>query len=346
MDNYWSEFEYNKLKLLLHEKKMKSIFDVLDKKKECDERFPISIELHLTNCCNLNCPWCTDRILRANRATLDTNIVKSVIRELNRFQVGITLEGGGEPTLHKDFTEIVRYGNELGTDMGLITNGTIDISEVVHMLKWIRISLDSSTKEEYIKEKGYDQFDRVLNNLKKMCALRDMEKTYVGVGYVLTKSNYGELEKLVNRLDAIGVDYIYFRPVEEDDELMPSIEELYDLKKELVHWTQEKRIKYSFHIADRIVKKNAGLCCVAHSLTSIIHADGNVTMCEKRRDEEIHYGNVYENSFENIWNSNMRKEMTQKLLQPENQSGCSVCRITAFNQIIDDLRRLNTKNFI
>lgn len=346
MKNYWDEFEYNKLKLLLHDDKVKSIMDVLEGRKGYDERFPISIELHLTNACNLFCPWCTDKKLRENQAKLDTEIIKSLFRELKRFNVGVTLEGGGEPTLHKGFREIVAFGQSLDIDLGLITNGTQDISDTVSSLKWMRVSLDSSSAEEYTKEKGLDQFERVLDNLEKACRARDEMKTFIGVGYVLTKNNYQQLECLIDRLDDMKVDYIYFRPVEEAGDIMPTVEELYDLKKRLVGWTKGKRVKYLFHITDRIITQNAGLSCVAHSLTSIIHADGNVVMCEKRRGEEISFGNIYENSFEQIWNSEIRKQMTKQLLIPGNQCGCSVCRITPFNQIIHNLNYINTRNFI
>ena len=67
--NHWSEFEYSKLKLLLNKKKVNSILDVLNGKKEFDEEPPISVELHLTDICNLKCPWCTDSKLKENNAT-------------------------------------------------------------------------------------------------------------------------------------------------------------------------------------------------------------------------------------------------------------------------------------
>lgn len=76
--NYWDEFEYSKLKLLLNKEKVNSILSVQKKDKKMDERFPISVELHLTDLCNLNCQWCTDKELRNNGATLDVNVIKSL----------------------------------------------------------------------------------------------------------------------------------------------------------------------------------------------------------------------------------------------------------------------------
>lgn len=159
--NYWDELEYSKLKLLLNKEKVDSIIDVAMGKKLLDEKFPISVELHLTDQCNLNCEWCTDRELRKNMATLPVESIEKIFQEFSMHKTGVTLEGGGEPTLHPDFREIVDMGYKYSLDMGLITNGIVDISDCIHKLKWIRVSLDSSNEKEYEKEKGANYFMNV-----------------------------------------------------------------------------------------------------------------------------------------------------------------------------------------
>ena len=77
--------------------------------------------------------------------------------------------------------------------------------------------------EQYQKEKGVDCFDRVMDNLVRMSEARAPQNTYLGVGYVLTTRNQGNLLELIGRLDEIGVDYIYLRPVEEAGSITPSI---------------------------------------------------------------------------------------------------------------------------
>lgn len=344
--NQWNEFEYSKLKLLLNNEKVNSILDVGRGNKESDEQFPISVELHLTDCCNLKCEWCTDKELRNNKATLDIKMVETLFHELGGHGTGVTLEGGGEPTLHPQFREVTAFGEKYGVDMGLISNGTVDISDCADKLKWIRISLDSSTKEEYIGEKGVDCFEHVLENLKKISSARDPQKTFVGVGYVLTTRNQGNLLRLIKQLDKIGVDYIYLRPVEEAGDIMPSLDSLLDLRKQLAGLISKTRIQYMLTITDRVIDKNAGLPCVAHSLTSIIHANGEVALCEKRRQDAIVLGNLYERTFNDIWHSSYRKKISQKLRNPECQKGCSACRMTGFNILFNQLERVHTGHFI
>lgn len=344
--NYWDEFEYSKLKLLLNNEKVNSILDVGRGNKESDEQFPISVELHLTDCCNLKCEWCTDKELRNNKATLDIKVVESLFRELGKHGTGVTLEGGGEPTLYPQFGEVTAIGERFGVDMGLISNGTVDISDCVEKLKWIRISLDSSTREEYIGEKGVDCFERILKNLEKISAARNPQKTFVGVGYVLTTRNQGNLLGLIKELDAMGVDYIYLRPVEEAGNITPTLESLLDLRKHLAELTAKTRIRYMLTITDRVIDRNAGLPCIAHSLTSIIHANGEVALCEKRRQDGIILGNLYKESFGDIWRSSYRKQISQKLLDAECQKGCSACRMTGFNMLFNQLEKVHTGHFI
>lgn len=345
-NNYWDEFEYSKLKLLLNKEKVNSILDVRNGIKKIDEKFPISVEMHLTDCCNLDCEWCTDKELRKNKATLDLRTIQRVFHEFWRHSTGVTLEGGGEPTLHPQFQEVVRVGAMSNIDMGLITNGTVDISDCVSALKWVRVSLDSSTCDEYKREKGIDCFEHALDNLKKMSEARNPKETFVGVGYVLTTRNQSNLIDLMKQLDNMGVDYIYLRPVEEAGDITPSLESLLHLRKQLAELTANTRIKYMLPITDRVVDKNAGLPCIAHSLTSIIHANGEVALCEKRRGDGIILGNIYEKSFEDIWISPYREQMSQRLLNAECQKGCSTCRVTGFNMILEQLEKVHTKHFI
>ena len=51
--NYWDPFEYDKLKLLCHKEKVQSIMDVQSGIKILDNMPPISVEMHLTDNCNL-----------------------------------------------------------------------------------------------------------------------------------------------------------------------------------------------------------------------------------------------------------------------------------------------------
>ena len=45
-----------------------------------------------------------------------------------------------------------------GLDIGLITNGVRPLTEFADAFKWIRVSIDASTPDEYMIEKGVQRY--------------------------------------------------------------------------------------------------------------------------------------------------------------------------------------------
>mgnify|MGYP001153325290 CR=1 FL=1 len=333
-------------KLFLHSEKVQSILGVIEQKDDCDYTYPLSVDVHLTNRCNLKCEWCTDRDINLGREQMDRAIALMLIQELAQMGCGITLEGGGEPTVYPYFEEVIRAGNDFHASMGLITNGVKNISAFINSFKWVRISLDASCKGEYLTEKGVDCFESVLENIKSYKEVRNSKSTFLGVGYVLTKRNYSCIEELISFLNECDVDYIYMRPVEGCYHLCPCLEELKILEMKLLKLTENMRIKVKVVKEERYEINNGHLPCVAHSLTSIVHANGDVACCEKRKHDPQILGNINCASYKEIWNSDKRLRITQQLLQPISQKGCDVCRLTAYNHLFTDICGLNTINFI
>ena len=344
--NYWKPEEYSKNKLLLHSEKVQSILSVLTMKSTCDYTYPLSVDLHLTNQCNLKCEWCIDRDINYRHDQMSKGTAIKLVKEFAKMGTGITIEGGGEPTVYPYFAEVVKAGKKYNANMGLITNGVKNISEQINSFKWVRISLDSSCREEYLQEKGVDCFDKVMENIESYKEKRNKKSTYLGIGYVLTKRNYSHIEELISRLNDSFVDYMYIRPVEGYPEIRPSIDELEELEKKLNNITKNYRIKVIVVKEGRYEINNGCLPCVAHSLTSIIHANGDVVCCEKRKHDIHIMGNVEEHSFAEIWNSKEREEISKSFLNPNSQMGCDVCRLTSFNHMFTDICDLNTANFI
>jgi MoaA/NifB/PqqE/SkfB family radical SAM enzyme len=118
---------------------------------------PVSINLDLTSSCNFACPHCVDSTIINTGAALEFNTVKETLDTLTeRGLLSVILLGGGEPTLHKDFTTIVRYIKSKGLQLGIVTNGSrlAQVAHVADLFKkedWLRISLDAGTEETFVK---------------------------------------------------------------------------------------------------------------------------------------------------------------------------------------------------
>jgi radical SAM protein with 4Fe4S-binding SPASM domain len=328
-------------KLMLFPEKIRKLLTTND--NHIDFTYPISVELSLTNQCNQKCKWCSDYELR-NRlpGSLDKNVILNLIDDLKAGGTkGVVIEGGGEPTLHPDFSEIVEHIINSGLAVGLITNGTImNYEHLLDKFEWIRVSLDASDSEEYLSLKSEDYFNIVMDNIKKIAAKCDV----CGVGYILTQWNLDNLDTLAVRLKKMGVKYIHFRPVIDNPDLF--------IQKDLSYL--KKYENKSFSILDsafkeNVIRGNAELPCVANSVTSVISANGDVFICGRLNiyDWLKPIGNINNETFNKIWTGKERKIQLRKILDSNFcNRWCPECRITKFNILINNLKSIHTKNFI
>jgi len=328
-------------KLMLFPEKISELLKVDE--KLFDATYPISVELSLTNLCNQNCRWCSDYELR-NRlpGVLKKEIVFRLIDDLKEGGIkGIVIEGGGEPTLHPDFCEIIAYIVNKNIAVGMITNGVeMNYESLIDRFEWIRVSLDASDADEYKNLKGKDHFDKVIENIRKIA-----DKCNVcGVGYVLTQYNLDNLETLTVRLKKMGVKYMHFRPVIDNPDLF--------ISKDLSYLKKYENKKFSIldsAFQENKIRGNNELPCISHSITSIISASGDVFICGRLNiyDWLKPIGNINNQSFKEIWTGGERIKQSKMLIDSNFCNRfCPECRITKFNILLDNLKNIQSKHFI
>ena len=70
---------------------------------------PVSINLDLTQACNFSCPHCVDSTIINTGPSLKLEDVRRTIHTLQESGLlSVILLGGGEPTLYRNFKEIVK----------------------------------------------------------------------------------------------------------------------------------------------------------------------------------------------------------------------------------------------
>ena len=329
-------------KFFLHPEKVSSLIA----EKDLDELYPVSVEMTLTNQCNLNCVYCSDNDLRkrqGKKQALCYEVVEELFSDLAKGGTkGIVLEGGGEPTLYPEFEWVVRFAKDKGLGVGLITNGTATLNpELVREFEWIRVSLDASTSKEYMELKGVDCFENVVNHISHYAKYCDT----VGVGYVVTNNNISQIETLVMRIRESGAAYIQLRPVVDSEELYP-----YDVDLSFLKCYQNHRFAVILDgMKENAKPGNGGLPCKAHSLTSVISGDGSVYLCGRlniyRWLRPI--GNINDGGFRDIWQGDERKKQAEMVKDKEFcKRNCPQCRITKFNELLDRLGNVGSKHFI
>lgn len=336
-------------KIFLFPDKLKQLLSLPSSDTAIDNTYPLNVELSLTNRCNADCVWCSDRGIReAFGGDLEIEVVNRLIDDLAAGGCkGIVIEGGGEPALYSEFEAVVRRIGESGMKVGLLTNGSIfNYEKVLNYFEFVRVSLDASTNGQMqaLKRSSVFTLDSILENLARMVAMRG-PATVIGTSYVLSNQNVENLEGVIERLKDIGVDYIYIRPVVNHPEL--TLRE-FDVEK-FERLSTDRFSVMMRGIEENMITGNDHKPCNAHSVTSVVTANGNVYICGRLNiyKDWLPLGNLHQNSYREIWLGEERKRQALLLKSGEFCAGkCPSCRITKFNRMLCDLDSVKTKSFI
>lgn len=191
---------------------------------------PVLINLDLTTACNFSCPHCVDSRLLNSGDYLDLETVKRSIDTLQKNGLrSVIIIGGGEPTLHKNFEEIVRFISERGLQIGIATNGSRleKVAKVADMLQegdWLRISIDAGKESTFFKShrpRGRINLEGILDNAQQIKSLNP--KITLGCSYMIVwdgisvnghelTPNIFEMDQAVTLAREHSFDYVTFKP--------------------------------------------------------------------------------------------------------------------------------------
>ncbi len=191
---------------------------------------PLSINLDLTTACNFKCPHCVDSKILNTGKILDTKKIKQSIDTLKSHGLmSVILLGGGEPTLHKDFEEIVRHLKNREMQIGIVTNGSRlhhinNIAEILEGNDWLRISIDAASETTFSKShnpKNNIKLETILSNALEFKELNP--RITMGYSFVIVWEgiyingqelcpNINEISEAVHLAKAYCFDYISFKP--------------------------------------------------------------------------------------------------------------------------------------
>ncbi|MDQ6656429.1 MAG: radical SAM protein [Verrucomicrobiota bacterium] len=130
-------------------------YNVLESAKRLVDRKPLQCSLYVTDRCNLDCSYCTEYDNSVPHPPLeDLKLWLRKIRELGTMRIALV---GGEPLLHPDIVELVRYCRELGFATSLTTNGFLLTKAKLQALEQaglqvMQISVDRMTPSPITKK--------------------------------------------------------------------------------------------------------------------------------------------------------------------------------------------------
>jgi len=179
---------------------------------------PFSLELDITNYCNLRCKMCyfsSDTISKRKREDMPVeeyqSIAEQIFPHVNRMNFSI----GTEPLLHKKFEELVNITRPYAIPkLCMNTNGTLmrkKISELLVSAQFfsIGVSIDAATSETYEEIRQGGKFEKVISNIRTLVDIKKQKNScqpYVIMNFVMMKTNISELPAFIELAHELGVD--------------------------------------------------------------------------------------------------------------------------------------------
>jgi len=319
--------------------------------------YPIYMEVSPAGACNHRCVYCGLDFMEYRPDYIDTALFKKRLSELGKLGLkSIMYAGEGEPFLHRDITELVKHTRKSGIDVAITTNGVLFKKEIADDIlgntEWIKVSINGATQDTYSKIHRCrpEDFHQVIENMSYAAETRK-NKGYscaLGMQLLLLPENYQEAAALAKLAQDIGMDYLAVKPYSQHPQSKTT--KYNSIKYEDYEYLNEELSKFNtndFKVIFRIrtMKKwdkpeRNYRYCLALPFWSYIDARGNVWGCSVYLgDERFLYGNIYEQSFQDIWEGKKRLQSLRWVQTQLDVSNCRVnCRMDEINRYLWDLK--------
>ncbi len=347
-----------KLKLLKNNwKKPSRLFNVIKSKvllkKEKNTFLPMTADIEPTISCNLNCIMCHRKELVKDRGkmSMSLNDFKIILKKIPSL-LKINLQGMGEPLLAKDFFSMVREAKKRKILVTTVTNGIFLHREnakkiIASGIDRVYVSIDSNDPVQYLKYRGKNSLELVKKNLIGLIKERNKQKTgrtLIGIWMLLFNDNVDQLLPLLSFVKKAGIDEITVQTEIKDRGKDNWKKRINDLKiKNLSEYEGEikkakKRAKelgvtLRFHRGLGYMKPDFDSLCQWPWKSLYISSDGSIVPCCIISDPKIAYmGNIFQQSFEEIWNGRYYRNLRKGLLKNKIPSYCEGCYGGACNK--------------
>lgn len=191
------------------------------------KEFPSQVIVDLNEACNYECVHCPQGKMKKegklSSIRLPKELNRKMVDEVARHGKGITQQirytADGEPFLHPDIMEILKYAIlNSGTMVSVTTNGSLLDEEKMTDLQdmglgLIDFSLDAFYEDTYSEIRVNGNLDLVRNNVLKMLDIRRRlsSGTKIIVSFVLQDRNRDEADEFKKYWEDQGVDWVVIR---------------------------------------------------------------------------------------------------------------------------------------
>ena len=327
----------------------REIADMFDGKLKA----PIYVEISPTGICNHKCLFCHYNYL-GHEGKFKKGKMLELVKELAKLGVkSLVFAGNGEPTLHVDTIEAIQLAKSLGLDVAMSTNGALlkekHFEILAKNLTWIRFSFNAGSAENYahVHQTKDNDYDKVIQNIKQLKATKDRLKSDITIGtqFVLIPENKDYALEHGKILKSLGVDYFsvkhFYNHSHNEFEVVENISDEFikDLSNEASKLCTDE-FNFLVRSTSNLSSQRVYNKCYGLEFIVFIDENGDVYSCFSHQyDKKTIMGNIFENSFTDIWKSIQKKDSLNYINDCIEKNNCQPnCRHHQINNYLWELK--------
>ena len=254
--------------------------------------------------CDLNCVACPSKLATTKgRQLMPLETFQKFVDEAGDTLLYIILWSWGEPILNPHLPEMARYARE----HGILTVSSTNLSRLTPEyadrlarsgLDALIIAVDGTTTESYDRFRKGGNFERVLDNVRLLVKAKRESGSptpLLNLRMIVSRENEDQMDAFREMGCSLGVDMVSFKAFStRQSGENEAVDRQFAPKAGKLRWY---RYNKGFS-ADKTVRK---YWCRFPWTKPTLFADGTIISCEFDLKYEVPFGNINEQSFDEIW---------------------------------------------
>jgi len=317
---------------------------------------PQYVEIEVTTICPRKCIMCEHTYWNDQQERhLQFDEFKHMLSQFPKLR-WLHLTGEGSSFTNPEYPKMLEYAKSKNICVYLVDSFDHIPPECLELLidlkiEGVYISLDAATKQTYEQIRVGCDFDRVLNAVRKFIALKKKKRSLlpeISFRYIVMKCNVQEMPAFLDLVDSFGPRQLLGEGGRVDfvgNLEFPQVKDLsvYELPDGIVQQVIRKTKRYGFNtfLSHTEPKRNPSIKQCICWLEPYIMMGGyvipccNILMSNARTALREHsFGNIFEQSMEQIWNSSRFRQFRATINQPDKPVPflCTLCRAYDFKE--------------
>jgi len=318
---------------------------------------PTEAYFEVANRCNSKCSTCPLTFSPQESAKqLSLDEFKSLASQMPDLRRAV-MQGIGEPLLNRDLASMIRHLKERGVYVVFNTNAALltrrrQIELIDSGLDELRVSLDGSTPETYLKVSGIPAFERVVANVAEMVRTKhERSASSPRLSFWVTgmRENLAELPAVIELAARIGAEEVYLQRMVfgfGDNALAREDQSIYDGYRDeaeaIIAEAERRSVALGVRfrgadalspresIVDRIPQAEPWRACSRPLRLAYVTAQGTALPCciapfTDAPYNSITLGNYLRDGIQAVWTGDAYRQFRERLYSSDPPASCRNC---------------------